>query len=95
FEQLKIWFTEHPAEAKAIFEKAIQAARGRRAARAARDATRRKGLLDSTSLPGKLADCQSKNAEECELFIVEGDSAGGTSKMARDRRIQAILPLRG
>ncbi len=94
-EQLRYWFEEHPAEARAIVAKAVQGARARLAARAARDLTRRKGLLDSTALPGKLADCQSRKPSECELFIVEGDSAGGSSKMARDRRIQAVLPIRG
>jgi DNA gyrase subunit B len=94
-EQLKVWFEEHPAEARAIINKAIQGARARLAARAARDLTRRKGLLESTALPGKLADCQSNQPEECEIFIVEGDSAGGSSKMARDRVTQAVLPIRG
>ena len=94
-EQLKTWFEEHPAEAKAVVNKAIQGARARMAARQARDLTRRKGLLDSVGLPGKLAECTSKVPSECEIFIVEGDSAGGSSKMARNREIQAILPLRG
>jgi DNA gyrase subunit B len=94
-EQLKTWFEEHPAEARQIVNKAVQGARARLAARAARDLTRRKGLLDSTALPGKLADCQSKDPAECEIFIVEGDSAGGSSKMARNRVTQAILPIRG
>ena len=92
---LKEWFEEHPAEARAIVAKAIQGARARVAARAARDLTRRKGLLESTALPGKLADCQSSDPAECEIFIVEGDSAGGSSKMARDRVTQAVLPIRG
>ena len=93
-ERLKNWFEEHPAEARAIIGKAIQGARARVAARAAREASR-KSFLGSTSLPGKLADCQSSIPEECEIFIVEGDSAGGSSKMARDRRTQAVLPIRG
>jgi DNA gyrase subunit B len=95
FEHLRTWFEEHPAEGRRIFLKAVSSAQARMAARQARDLTRRKGLLESTSLPGKLADCQSREPWECELFVVEGDSAGGTSKMARDRRTQAILPLRG
>jgi DNA gyrase subunit B len=94
-EHLKTWFIEHPAEARMIVSKTIQGARARLAARAARDLTRRKGLLESTSLPGKLADCSSRDPEESELFIVEGDSAGGSSKQARRRETQAILPIRG
>jgi DNA gyrase subunit B len=94
-EQLKNWFAEHPQETKVIVNKAIQGARARLAARKARDLTRRKGLLESHSLPGKLADCQSNDPSETEIFVVEGDSAGGSSKQARDRRIQAILPIRG
>ena len=94
-EHLKIWFEEHLSEARVIVNKAIQGARARLAARAARDLTRRKGLLDSTQLPGKLADCASTNPEECEIFIVEGDSAGGSSKQARKREFQAVLPIRG
>ncbi len=86
---------EHPNPAKEIFKKANQAAKGRMAAQKARQATRRKGLLESASLPGKLADCSVRDAEMTELFIVEGDSAGGSAKMARDRSIQAVLPLRG
>jgi DNA gyrase subunit B len=92
---LRTWLEEHPAEAKLIVAKAVQAARGRVAARAARDLTRRKGLLDGGNLPGKLADCGSRDPAETELFIVEGDSAGGSSKMARDRNTQAVLPIRG
>jgi DNA gyrase subunit B len=94
-EQLKNWFAEHPQETRVIVNKAVQGARARLAARKARDLTRRKGLLDSHSLPGKLADCQSSDPAETEIFVVEGDSAGGSSKQARDRRIQAILPIRG
>ncbi len=89
------WLEEHPAEGKLIVAKAEGEAQARIAARKARDLTRRKSLLESTSLPGKLADCQSRDPYECELYIVEGDSAGGSAKMARDRRTQAILPIRG
>ena len=94
-EQLKVWFVEHPGEARIVVNKAIQGARARLAARAARELTRRKGFMDSNQLPGKLADCQSSVPEECEIFVVEGDSAGGSSKMARRRETQAILPIRG
>jgi DNA gyrase subunit B len=94
-EQLMIWLEEHPAEAKKIVAKCSQAAKARMAARQARELTRRKGLLDSTSLPGKLADCQLTDPEVCEIFIVEGASAGGSAKEARDRSFQAILPIRG
>ncbi len=94
-EHLRSWLEEHPSEARSIVNKAVQGARARLAARQARDLTRRKGLLDSTALPGKLADCISKDAAECEVFIVEGDSAGGSSKMARDKDTQAVLPIRG
>lgn len=86
---------EHPDEARSIVNKAVLALRARKAAKAAKDSVLRKGALEGMTLPGKLADCQSKSAEESELFIVEGDSAGGTAKTGRDRRIQAILPLRG
>lgn len=86
---------EHPDEAKAMIAKGLLALRARKAAKAAKDSILRKGALEGMTLPGKLADCQAKDAEEGELFIVEGDSAGGTAKMGRDRRTQAILPLRG
>ena len=89
------YLEEHPNQAKEILKKASQAAKGRLAAQKARQATRRKGLLESAALPGKLADCSVRDAELTELFIVEGDSAGGSAKMARDRSIQAVLPLRG
>ena len=94
-ERLAEWFENHPAEGKAIVAKSVQAAHARMAARQARDLTRRKSLLDSGGMPGKLADCASSNPEETELFIVEGDSAGGPAKKARDPRFQAILPIRG
>jgi len=94
-EKLGDWLEEHPTEARQIVNKSIQASRARVAARQARDLTRRKSLLESASMPGKLADCSSRNPEEAELFIVEGDSAGGSAKKARDPRFQAILPIRG
>lgn len=94
-ERLGTYIEEHPAEARELVLRCITAQKAKEAARSARELTRRKGLLETTTLPGKLADCSDKRPELCEIYIVEGDSAGGTAKQGRDRRFQAILPLRG
>jgi len=95
YENLNNYFEENPGISKLLIKKILDASRAREAARKARELTRRKSIFESGSLPGKLADCQEKDPEKCELFIVEGESAGGTTRMARDRKFQAVLPLRG